>query len=94
MSYFTISNWAAEEWNAEMEAIARDQFAPLVMSCGASCVDFIKTGELTFSVVTRYTDEATATAAAQKIAEIRGKAATDLPVKMVSDVKGAAFVTA
>jgi hypothetical protein len=57
-------------------------------------VDFIKTGELTFSVVTRYTDEATATAAAQKIAEIRGKAATDLPVKMVSDVKGAAFVSA
>ena len=64
MSYFTISNWEAEEWSAEMEAIARDQFAPLVMSCGASCVDFIKTGELTFSVVTRYTDEATATAAA------------------------------
>ena len=58
MSYFTISNWEAEEWSAEMEAIARDQFAPLVMSCGASCVDFIKTGELTFSVVTRYTDEA------------------------------------
>ena len=94
MSYFTISNWEAEEWNAEMEAIARDQFDRLVMSCGASCVDFIKTGELTFSVVTRYTDEATATAAAQKIAEIRGKAATDLPVKMVSDVKGAAFVSA
>ena len=41
-----------------------------------------------------YTDEATATAAAQKIAEIRGKAATDLPVKMISDVKGAAFVSA
>ena len=34
MSYFTISNWEADEWNAEMEAIARDQFAPLVMSCG------------------------------------------------------------
>ena len=64
------------------------------MSCGASCVDFIKTGELTFSVVTRYTDEATAKAAAQKIAEIREKAATDLPVKMISDVKGAAFVSA
>ena len=64
------------------------------MSCGASCVDFIKTGELTFSVVTRYTDEATAIAAAQKIAEIRGKAATDLPVKMIGDVKGAAFVSA
>ena len=67
MSYFTISNWEAEEWSAEMEAIARDQFAPLVMSCGASCVDFIKTGELTFSVVTRYTDEATATAQLKKL---------------------------
>ena len=77
-----------------MEAIARDQFAPLVMNCGASCVDFIKTGELTFSVVKRYTDQATATAAAQKTVEIRGKAVTYLPVKMVRDVKGSAFVSA
>ena len=44
-----------------MKAIARDQFAPLVMSFAASRADFSKTGELTFSGVTLNTDESTAT---------------------------------
>ena len=94
MSYFTISHWEADEWNDEMEAMARDQFAPLIMSCGASSVDFIQTGELKFSVVTKYQDEATATTAAQKISDIRGQASTELPVRMKSDIKGATFVSA
>ena len=94
MSYFPISNWEADDWNDDMEAMARDQFAPLIMKCGASSVDFIQTGDRTFSVVTKYSDEATAVAAAQKIAEIRGQAATELPVRMLSDAKGSAFVSA
>ena len=48
-----------------MEAMARDQFAPLIMKVGAQSVDFIQTGDLTFSVVTKYADEATGIAAAQ-----------------------------
>ncbi|GIR45905.1 MAG: hypothetical protein CM15mP54_27590 [Paracoccaceae bacterium] len=44
-------------------------------------------------VVTKYKDEATGTAALSKIAEIRGQAASTLPVRMVSDVKGSAFVS-
>jgi hypothetical protein len=93
MSFFTISNWKADVWNDEMEAMARDQFAPLIMKVGAECVDFIQTGELTFSVVTRYANESTGISAAQKIAEIRGRAATELPVRMISDVKGSIFVS-
>ena len=38
-------------------------------------------------------DEATGIAAAQKIAEIRGQAATKLPVRMIGDVKGSTFVS-
>ena len=93
MSFFTISQWEADEWNDEMEAMARDQFAPLIMTVGAQSVDFIKTGDLTFSVVTKYADEATGIAAAKKIAEIRGQAATKLPVRMIGDVKGSTFVS-
>ena len=58
MSFFTISHWEADHWNDEMEAMARDQFAPLIMKVGAQSVDFIQTGDLTFSVVTKYADEA------------------------------------
>ena len=93
MSFITISNWEADDGNDEMEAMARDQFAPLIMKVGAQSVDFIQTGDLTFSVVTKYADEATGIAAAQKIAEIRGQAATKLPVKMIGDVKGSTFVS-
>jgi hypothetical protein len=93
MSYFTISHWEADEWNDEMEAMARDQFAPLIMKVGAESVDFIQTGDLTFSVITKYSDEATGVAAGQKIAEIRGQAATQLPVRMVSGVSGTTFVS-
>ena len=93
MSFFTISHWEADDWNDEMEAMARDQFASLIMKVGAQSVDFIQTGDLTFSVVTKYADEATGIAAAQKISEIRGQAATQLPVRMLSDFKGLTFVS-
>ena len=93
MAYFTISHWEADEWNEEMESIAREKFGPLVMSCGASSVDFIQTGANTMSVITKYQDEAAGKAAMMKIAEIRGQAASTLPVKMISDAKGSAFVS-
>jgi hypothetical protein len=42
------------------------------MKVGAESVDFVQTGDLTFSVITKYSDEATGISAGQKIAEIRG----------------------
>lgn len=93
MSYYTISHWEADEWTCEMEAIAETKFGPMVMAVGASSVEFIRTGDKTMCVVTKYKDEATGTAAIAKIAEIRGQAASTLPVRMVTDVKGAAFVS-
>ena len=57
MSYITISNWTADEWNDEMEAVARDKFQPMVISMGASAVQFVRTGDLTMSVVTHYADQ-------------------------------------
>ena len=74
MAYFRISNWETNEWNKEIEAIAKDKFGPLIMSHGASSVDFIQTSEMTMSVVTKYKNEATATSGMEKISEIRGQA--------------------
>ena len=94
MSYITISHWTAEEWNDEMEAVARDKFQPMVMSMGASGVQFVRTGALTMSVVTHYADEAAATDAHAKIAVIRAQAVDELPIKMDTSVGGNVFTSA
>ncbi len=93
MAYSTVSHWTATEWNDELEAIARDKFVPLIKSVGASRVQMIRTGDLTFSVVTEYSDEATAHAAQAKIAEIREQAAQELPMTMSSASAGAVFAS-
>lgn len=91
MAYSTVSNWTTTEWNDELEAIAREKFVPLIMSVGASRVQMIRTGDLSFSVVTEYADEATANAAQSRIAEIRAQAAAELPMTMGSAVAGGVF---
>ena len=93
MSYYTISHWEADECTEEMEAIAKDKFGPMIMAVGASSVDFVQTGDKMMCVVTKYKDEATGTEALARIAEIRSQAASTMPIKMVSDVKGLAFVS-
>lgn len=94
MSYITISNWTADEWNDEMEAVARDKFQPMVISMGASAVQFVRTGDLTMSVVTHYADEAAAMDAQAKIAAIRSQAAEELSIKMDTSVGGTVFTSA
>ena len=91
MSYATVSNWTTTEWNEELEGIARGTFVPLIMSVGASRVQMIRTGEHSFSVVTEYADEAAATAAQEKIAEIRAKATSELPMTMSGTASGVVF---
>ncbi|NDR58631.1 hypothetical protein [Aliiruegeria sabulilitoris] len=93
MAYATISYWTATEWNEGLEAIARDMFVPLIMSVGASRVQMIRTGDLTFTVVTEYSDEAAATSAQERIAEIRAKAASELPMSMDSTAAGGVFAS-
>ena len=91
MAYVSISNWTTTEWNDGLEAIARDKFVPLIMSVGASRVQMIRTGELSFSVVTEYADEATANAAQTRIAEIRAQAGKELPMSMSAVAAGGVF---
>jgi hypothetical protein len=93
MAYATVSNWTTTEWTDEMQATARDKFVPMVMSAGASRVQFIRTGDLSFSVVTEYSDEATANAAQSKIAEIRSQASGEMPMSMSNAVAGGVFAT-
>ncbi len=93
MTYSAISHWTATEWNDGMEDIARTKFVPLIMSVGASRVQMIRTGDLTFTVVTEYSDEATANAAQEKIAAIRAQAAEELPMTMDSNAAGGVFAS-
>ena len=93
MAYASISHWTVTEWNVELEAIARDKFVPLIMSVGASRVQMIRTGDLSFSVITEYRDEAAANAAQAKVAEIRAQAAQELPMTMASMDAGGVFAS-
>lgn len=93
MAYATASHWVTTEWNDELEAIARDKFVPLIMGCGASGVQMIRTGEYHFTVITHYANEDTAMAAQAKIAEIRSKAADELPMTMDSASGGEVFAS-
>ncbi|MBM85297.1 MAG: hypothetical protein CMM47_04670 [Rhodospirillaceae bacterium] len=84
MGYVTISNWSITKWTDEMEEFARKELVPLVLSAGAKSVQFVRTQELNTSVITQYEDEAAATAAQVKIAEIRKKLEMNTPLTMVS----------
>ncbi len=74
-----------------METLARNTFVPMIVSAGASAVQMIRTGDKEFCVVTQYADEAKAKAAQAKIADIRAKAASDLPMSMSSAHGGSVF---
>jgi len=91
MSYATVSHWTTTEWTDEIEAIAREKFVPLIMSVGASRVRMIRTGDLSFCVVTEYSDAKSAEAAQNKIAEIRSQAASELPMTMADAHGGDIF---
>ena len=91
MAHATISQWTATEWTDGLEAAARDKFVPMIMANGAMRVNMIRTGGLSFTVVTEYPDAATASTAQTRIAEIRAQAAEELPLKMDSAADGGVF---
>ena len=91
MAYCTISIWTATEWTDEMEDLARTKFVPLVMGCGASSVNMVRTGDLNFSVVTTYSDAAACAAAQAKVADIRAQAKAELPMTMQGVSEGEVF---
>lgn len=85
MAYATVSHWTTTEGNDELEALARDKFVPLILSVGADRVRMIKTGDLSFCVVTEYANAATTQS---RIAEIRNQAASELPMTMTDSHAG------
>ncbi len=91
MTHSTVSLWDVTEWSDEMEAMARDKFVPLIMSVGAERVQMIRTGELSFCVVTEYSSTQAAEAAQERIAEIRGQATDERPMPMANSFTGAVF---
>ncbi len=93
MSYCTMSHWDCTEWTDEMEAMAKDKYVPLIMAVGASSVKMLRTGDLSFVVLSEYADKAAADAAQAKIAEIRAGAADEMPMKMASVTAGAVFAS-
>jgi len=93
MSFFSVSHWETTDWTAEMEALARDKYVPMVMALGAESVDMVRTGERNFIVVTKYADEAAASAAQAKIDAVRNEAAGELPMSMSSVERGSTFAS-
>ncbi|MDP2122242.1 MAG: hypothetical protein Q8S27_20350 [Hoeflea sp.] len=91
MGYSSISTWNVTEWTDEMEAIARDKFVPMIMSSGASKVQMVRTGDLSFAVVTEYADAQAAEKAQARIADIRSQASTELPMTLAGVSAGAVF---
>ncbi len=91
MAYATLSHWITTEWDDALEAIARDKFVPLIMSVGATRVQMIRTGNLSFSVVTEYDDQAAAESAQARITEICAQATDELPMTMGGTAQGRVF---
>ena len=88
MAHSSISNWTTTDWTDDMVALARDKYVPMIMAVGAQSVQMIRTGDLSFSVVTTYPDAAACAAAQSKIAELRAQAKTDMPMTMDSVTDG------
>lgn len=91
MSYFSISQWDVKEWTDEFQSIARDKFIPMIKSVGADRVQMVRTGDLSFCVLTEYSDAQKAETAQVRIAEIRAQAAKELPMTMSSASAGTVF---
>ncbi len=93
MSYYSVSHWDTTDWTDEMEALARDKYVPMVKALGAESVDMVRTGDLSFLVVTKYADATSGEAAQARIDEIRDRATEELPMKMSSVHRGSTFAT-
>lgn len=93
MSYYTISHWDVTEWNDEAEAMARDKYLPMIKALGAESVDMVRTGDLSFVIVTKYADAAAGEAAQARIDEIRAQVTEEAPMKMSSAHRGSTFVS-
>jgi hypothetical protein len=76
-----------------MEALARDKYVPMVKGLGAESVDMVRTGDLSFLIVTKYANAAAGEAAQTRINEIRDQATQDLPMKMSSGHRGSTFAS-
>ena len=91
-SYVVLSNWKNNADGREAAyALAQSKFAPMLKGLGAINAYFVATSDTTFTVVTVYPDEATATAAKEKQDAVRSQAASDLPVKLLGESRGEVF---
>ena len=93
MSYFSVSQWDTTDWTEEMEGLARDKYVPMIIALGALSVDMVRTGDLSFLVVTKYADAATGEAAQARIDEIRDQAAEEMPMRMTAVHRGSTFAS-
>lgn len=88
MTYVTMIFWRATELSDETIATSNEKYLPLIKSVGATGVRMVRTGNLSFCVITEYADSATAQAAQSKIDEIRFQAASELPITLVDVQSG------
>ena len=68
ISHLTFSDREADGLADEMEGLAKDKFALIIMALGATPSDFIETGGKIGPVVTKYNDKSNSKAAFAEIA--------------------------
>ncbi|WP_343117076.1 hypothetical protein [Ostreiculturibacter nitratireducens] len=92
----TISTWKMNGGKGVDAAITalREKFMPTVRTFGATQAMSVQTGPDTMAVIAVYPDEATRDKAAEKIAGLRGRAASDLDTTMTGEMKGEVVASA
>jgi hypothetical protein len=94
MAYAVISNWKSNDGNtAEMKALAGSKYALSIKALGAVGCYFIETSGDKFSVCTIYPDEKTAMAAREQQNSVRTEASSEMPIKLLGDVRGDIFAS-
>ena len=86
--YVTMSHWEASEMTDEMIETMQTKFMPMIKSLGAKQCFEVQTSDTTVTIVTVYPDEATKTAASEKIAEIRSQGADTFSASLVKAEEG------
>jgi hypothetical protein len=93
MAHASISTWKTSKPRDEAgrEALYRvmqEKYVPMTLSMGATSTMCIQTGPDTAAIVSVWPDEATRSAAMQKVGAMRGEASSAFDTTMTMEVMG------
>ena len=86
-----ITRWTTTGKVDEIIAAGQEKYVPLIIAGGASWVQMVRTGELSFCVISHYADAATAHKA--QAGGTRAAAKQEFPLTIVSSEEGDVFAS-